>query len=101
MKRRSIPMDIQRKVFERDKYKCQYCGKEATWQVFNRNGITQLFENKPTSLNRWQHFWDWQDPVPFEIDHIVPICEGGDNNIENLKLSCRNCNRSKGKNGVV
>ncbi len=30
------------------------------------------------------------------IDHIVPICQGGDNDILNLGLACRNCNASKG-----
>lgn len=96
-KRHSIPMDIKRKVFKRDNFQCQYCGKRASWQLSNGNGITQIFENEPTFLNRWTHFWrGWEDPIPFEIDHIVPICLGGKNNLKNLKLACRNCNRAKG-----
>lgn len=31
----------------------------------------------------------------YEIDHIAPLARGGHNNIENLQLLCRPCNRSK------
>jgi len=31
-----------------------------------------------------------------EIDHITPVVEGGTNTPQNLRLLCRNCNRSKG-----
>ena len=32
-----------------------------------------------------------------EVDHIVPVAEGGTNDILNLVTSCRDCNRGKGK----
>lgn len=35
--------------------------------------------------------------VILEVDHIVPVAEGGDNSILNLITSCRDCNRGKGK----
>lgn len=35
--------------------------------------------------------------VILEIDHIVPVAEGGKNEIFNLITSCRDCNRGKGK----
>ena len=31
-----------------------------------------------------------------EIDHVVPICRGGNDNIQNMVTSCVYCNRSKG-----
>lgn len=35
--------------------------------------------------------------VILEVDHIVPVAEGGTNDIINLVTSCRDCNRGKGK----
>lgn len=32
---------------------------------------------------------------PFEIDHVVPWSRGGGNEPENLRVSCRSCNRQK------
>jgi hypothetical protein len=34
---------------------------------------------------------------PLEIDHIVPICKGGTNELSNLQVLCRKCNRTKGR----
>lgn len=33
-----------------------------------------------------------------EVDHVIPLCEGGTNEPENLKAACFECNR--GKSGV-
>ena len=35
--------------------------------------------------------------IILEVDHIIPVSKGGDNNIMNLVTSCRDCNRGKGK----
>lgn len=32
-----------------------------------------------------------------EADHVIPVCEGGDNDLSNLVTSCFECNRGKGK----
>jgi hypothetical protein len=29
------------------------------------------------------------------LDHVTPVCEGGDNSVENLKTSCLQCNSRK------
>ena len=34
--------------------------------------------------------------LPCELDHIVPVARGGQNEIDNLCLACSGCNRSKG-----
>lgn len=33
-----------------------------------------------------------------EVDHIDPVCNGGENHIDNLVTSCFNCNRGKAGN---
>ena len=33
---------------------------------------------------------------PFEVEHIIPLSQGGDDSLENLALSCRGCNLFKG-----
>lgn len=32
-----------------------------------------------------------------EVDHVIPFCYGGGNERNNLQLTCRKCNRGKGK----
>jgi len=34
--------------------------------------------------------------VVLEVDHIVPVCKGGANSIDNLTTACFDCNRGKG-----
>ncbi len=38
---------------------------------------------------------DKYSPVFFTIDHIIPISEGGSNDLENLAYACPLCNRLK------
>ena len=87
-------MVLQRAVFERDKYQCQYCGKVARWKTSNGAGIIQLSEKKPTYYNCG--VFGRHDHKSFEIDHVIPISRGGKNVLKNLKLACRCCNRTKG-----
>lgn len=35
--------------------------------------------------------------VILHVDHVVPVAEGGDNNILNLVTACQGCNSGKGK----
>lgn len=32
-----------------------------------------------------------------EVDHVLPWARGGSNDVSNLAISCRACNRAKGK----
>lgn len=33
--------------------------------------------------------------IVLEVDHIIPVCDGGDNDVENLLTACFDCNRGK------
>ncbi len=60
------------RIFERDKFKCRYCGV-----------------NGSKDFSTWWY-------ANFSIDHIVPKKHGGDDRDENLALSCHTCNLYKG-----
>lgn len=64
-------------IIERDGSDCRYCGK---------TGRTKVFEGKRGGN------WLW---IEHEIDHIIPLSKGGTNDIENLAVACRSCNRRK------
>ena len=38
----------------------------------------------------------WKEYVDFDIDHKIPLSQGGTTKIKNLVLSCRQCNERKG-----
>ncbi len=56
------------KIYERDNFKCIYCGKSSI-----------------------------EDGVELEVDHIYPKGKGGGNDIFNLATICTLCNGSQGK----
>lgn len=61
------------KVFRRDKWRCQLCGKKLSPR--NRGTI--------------------RDDAP-ELDHITPWAEGGEHSYRNTQCACRKCNQAKG-----
>lgn len=65
-----IPQELRDRVFDRDKYTCRYCGSGR--------------------LSPEQNFSDLQ------LDHVVPWCYGGGNQLENLVVACGSCNQTKG-----
>lgn len=36
-----------------------------------------------------------KDEVPLEVDHIIPVFDGGTDELKNLATLCRDCNRGK------
>ncbi|MCG0679858.1 hypothetical protein IMAU70100_01054 [Lactiplantibacillus plantarum] len=64
-------ISLQR-LYVRDKGKCYLCGKHLVLnEDYNRT-------DAPT------------------IEHVIPICKGGTNTWDNVKLACRKCNDEKG-----
>lgn len=60
---------IRSLVVMRDGYKCRSCGVRAA----NRREVSGMFE----------------------VDHIIPVSEGGSNHFSNLQTLCRECHRKK------
>ncbi|MEV3965149.1 HNH endonuclease signature motif containing protein [Nocardia sp. NPDC050193] len=69
LKRRTIPKWVQRAVFFRDQGHCTYCKRDLTGLMH-----AMSVEN---------------------YDHMVPLAEGGLNDVTNLQLLCSECNSKK------
>ncbi len=64
-------MDWKERVFDRDGYKCVYCGRDGR-----------------------ADFWVY---VLLQVDHVVPKSKGGSEDDEsNLVTACMVCNKMKG-----
>lgn len=59
--------------------------KKLRFEVFKRDSF------------RCQYCGRSAPDVILEVDHIIPVAEGGKNSLMNLITSCRDCNRGKGK----
>lgn len=71
-KRKGISKKLRFAVFERNNFTCQYCGRTP--------------EN---------------DDVVLNVDHIVSVKNGGENDFENLITSCFECNIGKGAKTTI
>jgi len=65
-RRRSVSRRMQAQIRRRAGALCEYCHTAEEWQY-----------------------------VPFTVDHIVPLAQGGANSLDNLALACFHCNRRK------
>ena len=64
--RNMMSPSLRMKVLKRDGYRCRICGRSAN------------------------------DGVRLEVDHIIPISQGGQTELSNLQTLCWDCNRGKG-----
>lgn len=76
--RRFIPMDMKVELVERDGFKCKICGKFLT------------------SCREARRFVKLGQGL-YHIDHIVPVVQGGRATLENLRLTCPECNLKRKK----
>ena len=64
--RKALTKNLRLKIIERDKYTCQICGKYMP------------------------------DEVGLQVDHIIPVSQGGKSIESNLRVLCSKCNGKKG-----
>ena len=64
-KRRNVPTNRFFFIFERDNFRCQYCGLTP------------------------------QEGIQLQVDHITPKCLGGGDTEDNLITACDKCNAAK------
>lgn len=75
--RRFIPIKLKIKIFERDGFICQECGKDYSLKDVPTRRAMRLIGGA------------------LHIDHIVPVAQGGRATEENLRLLCESCNLSR------
>tara|TARA_B100000674_G_scaffold489244_1_gene502880 strand:- start:1557 stop:1976 length:420 start_codon:yes stop_codon:yes gene_type:complete len=61
-----------------------------------RRRVSQLTKKIVASNQKWKckHCDDTLD-FTYEVDHIIPLYQGGTNQVENLQALCRNCHGRK------
>ncbi|QQR86713.1 MAG: HNH endonuclease [Flavobacteriales bacterium] len=64
-KRVSISKKLRFEILQRDKFTCQYCNRSK------------------------------DDGVKLQVDHHIPVAEGGTDDISNLRAACEDCNQGK------
>ena len=94
--RTSIPRTVQLKVFKRDSYSCQFCGKLTIFVPVLRLLSIQFPADFPFHTN-WKmencHIGYWRDSA--SCDHLIPVARGGTSDLANLVTACYMCNSIK------
>lgn len=88
-KRRTISKRTRFEVFKRDRFRCQYCGKEAPSVVLALREIAPDADVEDLRAEDL-HVED------LHVDHVVPRAAGGDDAITNYVTACVDCNLGKG-----
>lgn len=87
-------------LLEVQNYKCNHCKVSFVGDIQsgkNKYMISTNFPNdkyKPYIINK-KHVTDKIEYITPEVDHIKPVSALGDNNLENLQVLCKLCNRAK------
>lgn len=81
------PSEIKHLVWERDDWKCRYCGED----MFNAYAMWR----RHVSLGE---LWGAKVPMTLRptVDHVIPKSKGGKFTTKNLVTCCTRCNYAKG-----
>ena len=94
-RRKGTPAAVKRRVWERDRYHCRYCGLPM---VDERVRIA-LQEVVGTNVISWGDTNAARHGIAFaarpEYDHVHPMSAGGADDESNLVTSCPGCNYGK------
>jgi 5-methylcytosine-specific restriction endonuclease McrA len=84
----------RRNIFKRDRYTCQYCGRQGRSQLGEilGSGGDRSSDSAHDTRNRPR-----RQPGAEEltIDHVVPRAQGGESRWDNCVLACLECNKRK------
>ena len=80
-KRRDSSLDSE-KLLRRQNSKCAHCKQH----FYSTDNLQQDF---------FKPFYWYHEELNYEIDHIIPISQFGNNHLDNLQVLCKFCNRGK------
>lgn len=75
-------------VFERDGYRCRYCGVRYVDKITGQP-VARRRNDAPIWMDRRRWI------ALLHVDHVIPRCNGGTDDIANLVTACQECNLEK------
>jgi hypothetical protein len=75
--------------------KCGICGAEAT-----HVSVVSFAHSTTKKSFRFFTIKDKKEMI-FNIDHIIPVSKGGSNDIDNLQITCKDCNSLKSNKIII
>lgn len=69
-------------------------GNGGSFTVEEWNTLVALYKHRCAECGRSE------PEIKLTVDHIIPVCEGGHNGIENIQPLCGSCNSRKGRRTV-
>lgn len=84
--------------YENAKFDTQLMRNPEIGGIEYQQGTLQGYEVKEYLLEKYNRkcCYCGKENVPLEVEHIIPKSRGGTNRIDNLCLSCHECNQKKG-----
>lgn len=82
---RFVPISMKQEILIRDEFTCQECGIKI--YVSDETIDPEISAKRLIKMATGT----------FHFDHIVPVCQGGRATLENLRLLCPKCNRTRKK----
>ena len=94
---------LRRKVRQRDRGICAICGLDTRKLKRRYRKLLKWFRARGGSAGLLRGAWADKYGIPYrrlkgdlwDADHIVPICEGGPNQLSNLRTLCIPCHHAE------
>lgn len=97
--------EICKEYRARDRDKSRLIVKNAKHkrrQVEKKSKLTGLeLKNWSDSQLKLCSYCGYECSNNYHIDHIIPLCDGGEHELHNLTIACSSCNKKKNRSGMI